>query len=473
MSRIQSFLSDRLGWPQYLKPFMEKPLPEESGWAVTLGSVLVLLFITQAATGIFLAMYYNPSPDHAYQAIHFIMNDVFLGRILRGIHHWGASAMVVLVFIHLSVSFFQGAFKPPREVTWMIGVCLFLLVLGFGFTGYLLPWDQKAYWATVVGTNIPRDIPVIGSIITRFLLAGDTVSGLTLTRFYAIHTLLLPALTALCIGAHIYLVRVHGISEHSSTSAEGPSETIKNESSYRFFPEHLARASISFVIVLSIIMVLSIFAQIPGEDIAGTNDPSYLPRPEWYYMWLFQMLTFFSGKTEIIGSLVIPFVGISLLFLLPFLSRTPRKSAADRPVETAIGVLCLVSITYLSIMGIANSKPYGEIIRIPDRQLTASETAGLNIYVERECAYCHHILGAGGRREGPDLSNVVAKDRTKDWLVQFIKNPQSTSPWSIMPKYDLNQKELHSLADFILSLEFKSHGVKTITKNDVVKGNIQ
>jgi len=466
VSRIRLFLSDRLGWPEYLKPFMEKPLPDNLNWTVTLGSVLVLLFVVEAATGMLLAMYYNPSPDFAYKAVDYIMEQVFMGRILRGIHHWGASAMVIIVFTHLMTCFFYGAFKPPREITWMIGVCLFLLTLGFGFTGYLLPWDQKAYWATVVGTNIPRDIPVIGQFITKLLLGGETVSGLTLTRFYAIHTLILPALTAMCIGIHIYLVRIHGISEHDSEHPENIN-TDEPSGSYRFFPEHLSKASIAFTIVFSIILMLSLFAEIPREEVAGTIDPDYLPRPEWYYMWLFQLLTFFSGKSELIGSLVIPASGVALLFCLPFLSRSPSKSPWDRPIAIAISIACLTGIVYLSIIGISNSKPYGEIIRVPDRKMTSSERSGLQIFADRECAYCHHILGVGGRREGPDLSNVVKKGRTREWLMDFIKDPQAVSPWSIMPKYNLDKNELSQLADFMRSLDFKRHGVKTLTRKDL------
>ena len=279
MSSLRSFLSDRFGWPEYLKPFMEKPLPADLNWTVTLGSVLALLFVIEAATGMFLAMYYNPSPDHAYQSIRFIMDEVLLGQILRGIHHWGAGAMVIIVFTHMSASFFYGAFKPPRELTWIIGVCLLLLTLGFGFTGYLLPWDQKAYWATVVGTNIPRDIPIIGNWIARVLLAGDTVSGLTLTRFYAIHTLLLPAFTALCIGAHIYMVRIHGISEHGET--DHGSQKPADDTGYHFFPEHLARVSVVFAAVFGVILILALFAEIPTEDIAGTIDAGNfcVPKP--------------------------------------------------------------------------------------------------------------------------------------------------------------------------------------------------
>jgi ubiquinol-cytochrome c reductase cytochrome b subunit len=456
-----------------------------------------LLFAVQAVTGMILAFYYNPSPEQAYTSINFIMNDVAMGGILRGIHHWGASAMVILVFIHLASNFFSGAFKAPREVTWIIGIALFLLTLGFGFTGYLLPWDQKAYWATVVSANIPRDIPLVGKFIARLMLGGDTVSGLTLTRFYAIHTLLLPALTAFFILFHIYLVRVHDIVGH------GEEKSSEEEKTYRFFPEHLFRCSVAFGVVICIIFFLAIFADVPLENVAGTVDPTYLPRPEWYYMWLFQLLTFFPGKFEIFGSLVIPIGVIIILFCLPFLSKTDLRGMAERPLATAVGVTCLVGVVYLTLMGFEGARSYGDVIVVPDRkltqteqkglkiytdrlmgfegarsygnvvvvpdrQLTQTEQKGLKIYTDRECAYCHNIIGRGGRLQGPDLSNVVVKNRTKEWLRRFIKDPQAISPWSIMPKYDLSQEELSDLSDFILSLDFDSYGAKRISRQEVI-----
>ncbi len=472
MSRVRSFLSDRFGWPEYLKPFMEKPLPAGLGWTVTLGSILVLLFIVQAATGMFLAMYYNPSPEHAYRSIEFIMGEVTLGPILRGVHHWGAGAMVIILLIHMMDGFFSGAFKNPREMTWVFGVFLLLLILGFGFTGYLLPWDQKAYWATVVGTNIPRDLPIVGRWTTRVLLGGDTVSGLTLTRFYAIHTLMFPAATALSIAAHVYLVRIHGISSPPSET-EPPSEAVQEDSGYHFFPEHLSRASVVFTAVFCIILILAVFAEVPKEDVAGTIDPDYLPRPEWYYMWLFQLLTFFSGRAEVIGSLLIPIFGILLLFAVPFISRSPARHPKDRPLATAVGVTFLVGIVYLGVVGTANSRPYGRTIRIPDRTLTQSEQSGLQLFADRECAYCHHILGSGGRREGPDLSNVTARDRTREWLVDFIRNPKEVSPWSIMPKYNLSTAQLEALSDFVLALDFGKYPPKTVSREDAMRGKVQ
>lgn len=465
MRRFFSYLSDRIGYEAYLKPFLDKPLSGDLNWTFTLGSVLALLFIVQAVTGALLAAYYNPSPDYAYQSIDYIMQEVFMGKILRGIHHWGAGAMVVLVVFHMVTNFFYGSYKPPRELTWIFGVGLLLVTLGFGFTGYLLPWDQKAYWATVVGTSVPEDIPLVGELITRVIRGGEEVSGLTLTRFYSIHTLVLPALLFFLMVVHIYLVRIHDIAGHWDQDHPG-----KQESS-PFYPDHLLKSAVAFAIVFSAVILLAIFVDPPREDIAMTPDPSYLPRPEWYYLWLFQMLTYFSGSLELFAGVAIPVGGVLLLILLPFLSKTPLRSPADRPLATAVGAMCLAGVVFLSLMGYAGSKPYGNVVVVPDRKLTTAEMKGVEVWVERDCAYCHRVMGRGalGPREGPDLSNVIAKDRTKEWLVNMIKDPKSISRWTSMPKYDLTEEELNALAEYVLSLDFKRYEVKTIARDDVVK----
>ena len=471
MTRLKNFISNRMGWEPYLKPFLYKKLPSDLGWSATLGSLCALIFVIEAITGMLLAMYYNPSPELAYTSINYITNDVFLGRVVRGIHHWGAGAMVLLVFVHMMTNFFSGSFKAPREVTWVIGVTLFLLTLGLGFTGYLLPWDQKAYWATVVSSNIPRDIPIIGDFITRLMLGGDRVSGLTLTRFFATHMLVLPSLMVMCIAFHIYQVRVHGMAEHkvSITAGKKPVKPA-GDRIYRFYPEQLYQSSIAFVIVFAVILLLAVYGHVPLENPVGTIDESYLPRPEWYYMWLFQMLTFFSGSSEVVGSLAIPIGGILILFLMPWLSKTSLQGLADRPLATAVGTAGVIGIIYLTIMGFAGAMPYGEVLPVPDRHLTTSEQQGMQLFVKRECAYCHNINGKGGRIEGPDLANTVAKDRSHEWLMQMIKDPQQISRWSIMPKYDLKDDQLKGLADFILALDFKSLPMKIITKEQALAG---
>jgi quinol-cytochrome oxidoreductase complex cytochrome b subunit len=303
------------------------------------------------------------------------------------------------------------------------------------------------------------------------------------------------------IAFHIYLVRAHGVAEEEEnpspspgTPGEGrgegspvPRESVARDESradplpehrergqehervYRFFPEHLWRSSIVFVGVFLILLGLSLWAHIPREPVAGTLVDSYLPRPEWYYMWLFQLLTLFPGKLEWVGSLVIPMLGVSLLFLLPFLGK-PRSpmGVRNRPIPLAIGSTVIVAIAYLTCMGFAGAKPYGETIRVPDRQLTPSEQRGLYLYADRQCAYCHQIEGTGGHRVGPDLSNEVAKHHEVDYLMRYIHDPRSVNRTSIMPKYDLPEADLRALADFIRSLDFSKATAKTVTREQAM-----
>ena len=207
--RIYAWLDERVGLQGIYKDVLDRPEPRGSWWN-TLGSASLFLFVLQGVTGIFLTTYYTPSPDHAYDSITYIMNGVAFGWLIRGIHHWGATLMVVVVFIHLLRVFVTASFKYPRELTWLIGVGLLLLTLGMGFTGYLLPWDQRAYWATTVGTQIAGTVPLIGEFILKALRGGAELSALTLQRFFSAHIWMLPALLAGLIGAHLYLVIRHG-----------------------------------------------------------------------------------------------------------------------------------------------------------------------------------------------------------------------------------------------------------------------
>lgn len=460
---MRGYLKDRLGFEGFSKVILQKPIGADVNWLYTLGSLSLFLFLIQVATGIILAFYYVPSPDHAYQSVEYIVNEVPFGKLVHGIHHWAASFMVVVVFLHMIRVFFFGAYKPPRELTWITGVFLFLITLGFGFTGYLLPWDQKAYWATVVGTSVPKDIPLIGDFLVGLLRGSEEVSALTLTRFYSIHMLLLPTLTVVLIAAHIYLMRVHDMAGHWNDN--DPRKKVKHP----FFPDHVLKDVTVTAAVLLVLVALAIFVEPKREDIAGTLDPTYLPRPEWYFMWLFKLLTYFPGKAEIIGSLAIPVGGVIVLLLLPFLGRTRLRSPADRPIVTAVGLMCIVGLIYASSMGIADSKPYGQIVVVPDRTLTQKEMMGLRVWVERDCAYCHNVKGRGGRREGPDLSNIIVKDREKDWIIKCIKDPKSISKWNIMPKYDLTNQELDALAGYLLSLDFKHYDLKVIPRGKVIR----
>lgn len=205
-------LDERLGVRAVWAAIMDRHIPRSVNWWYTLGSASLFVFTLQAVTGIFLANYYVPTPDHAYDSVQYINSEVIFGQFVRGLHHWGASAMVVLVVAHMLRIIVMGAYKYPREFTWVVGVFLLLLTFGFGFTGYLLPWDEKAYWATTVGTNMAGTMPVIGGFVLRVLRGGSDLGAVTLARFFAFHVLLLPALITILIGVHLFMVIKIGIS---------------------------------------------------------------------------------------------------------------------------------------------------------------------------------------------------------------------------------------------------------------------
>ena len=210
-TRLATWLDERIHWRGVWQAVFLRKVPKVN-WLYTLGSATLFVALNQAVTGILLTLYYVPTPDHAYDSVQFITQEVTAGWLIRGLHHWGASAMVVLCVLHMLRVILHGAYKFPREVTWWTGVILLVVVIAFGFTGYLLPWDQKAYWATTVGTRIAGVTPVIGDALLRLLRGGEELSAVTLARFYGIHVWVLPAALLLLIGFHMYLVIRIGIS---------------------------------------------------------------------------------------------------------------------------------------------------------------------------------------------------------------------------------------------------------------------
>lgn len=210
--KIANWFDERVGWRSIWESVFERKIPRVN-WLYTLGSATLLTVFNQGITGILLTIYYVPTPDHAYDSVQYITTQVSAGWLIRGLHHWGASAMVLLTFLHMLRVLFLGSYKFPREVTWFTGVALFIITIGFGFTGYLLPWDQKAYWATTVGTRIIGVIPVIGDSLLRIVRGGEGISPLTLTRFFGVHVWVLPLTLLILLGIHLYLVISIGISE--------------------------------------------------------------------------------------------------------------------------------------------------------------------------------------------------------------------------------------------------------------------
>jgi menaquinol-cytochrome c reductase cytochrome b subunit len=226
---VVDWVDERTSLSPGVRWMLFRKVPKGTNWFYTLGSATMFAFLAQAVTGVFLAMYYDPNPVNAYESIRYITNEVFLGQLVRGMHLWGASVMVVLIFLHMGRTFFFGAYKYPRELNWVIGVVLLVLTMVMGFTGYLLPFDQRSYWATVVGVNINGTGPLLGPFLSDFLRAGPEFGATTLSRFYAIHMLLVPGALAALIGAHLYLVAKLGTTAPPWMKAEQSSDLRKSE----------------------------------------------------------------------------------------------------------------------------------------------------------------------------------------------------------------------------------------------------
>ena len=306
------WLEERTGIESAIKHFLDEDIPGSSGWHQVFGSIAMFLFLTQVFTGIMLAFNYAPTPGEAYNSLKFIVTELTAGRLMRGLHHWGASMMIVIVVLHMVQTFLWGAYKKPREATWMLGVVLLLVTLAFGLTGYLLPWDNRAYWGTVVTTQIAGQAPVMGKYVQQLMGAeGGIVGVVTFARFYAVHVLLLPPITMLLIGLHVFLVRKHGV-------APAPVETKPMK---KFYPQQVFKDTLAIFVVFVILFSLAIAAKVPIGRLADPTDTSYIPRPEWYFMFLFQTLKFFDGPLEVIGSVILPTMAILALFalnILPF-----------------------------------------------------------------------------------------------------------------------------------------------------------
>ena len=346
---IKRFLKERLPL-EALDTHLRKPLPKHINLLFSLGSLAMFLLLLQAATGAFLAFYYSPSPEHAHNAVTYISEEVPFGAFVRGLHHWGASAMVIIVVLHLLRVVLYSSYKAPRELTWIFGVLLLLIVLGFGFTGYLLPWDEKAYWATVVGVEIASTAPGLGDFVAKVMRGGSEIGAVTLSRFYALHTIWLPWLAFGLVGVHLFFVRYYG----SSGTPKNTPEEMKTGKP--FYPHQVFEDVVGMLILFVVLAAVAIFVPVPLEDVADPTNADYDPRPEWYFLFLFQLLKYFQGPFEIIGTFVIPTVGMLLLLFLPFLDRSERVVLWKRPIALTVTSVSVVGIVVLTILGGTSKK---------------------------------------------------------------------------------------------------------------------
>ena len=292
LSNLNDWLDHRTGLATAVREFMLEDIPASSGWQQVFGSVAVFLFMTQVFTGVLLAFNYAPTPGDAYNSLRYILTELTGGRLIRGLHHWGASMMIVIVVLHMVQVFLWGAYKKPREATWIVGVVLLLVTLAFGLTGYLLPWDNRAYFGTVVTTQIAQSAPGMGPYIARLMgVGGGGVGVVTFARFYGMHVLLLPPATILLIALHVFLVRKHGV-------APEPGDELLPKK--QFFPMQVFKDTVAIFIAFAILFTLAMVARVPLEKLADPTDTAYIPRPEWYFLFLFQTLKLFPGPLEVV-----------------------------------------------------------------------------------------------------------------------------------------------------------------------------
>lgn len=401
-----------------MRAFLSKKVPPNLPVSYTLGSIALMLFLTQIATGIFLAVYYAPTPDHAHESLRWLESSISGGRLLRAMHHWGASFLVVVVLMHLLRVVLYGSYRKPREVNWIVGAKLLLFILAFGLTGYLLPWDQKAYWATQVTLNIAKSVPLIGPFMARVLGGGEQLGALTLTRFYAIHVLILPMIAIGLVVMHVALVQKHGSSGPPSYTGD---PKVDGET---FHPRQSARDAIAMAVVFSALLILAMLRPAPLEPLADPTDAAYIPRPEWYFLGLFQLLKYFPGRLEIIGTVILPGIGTALLFLLPWLDRSADRKYGSRKLVIAGSLGAFAAAGALTLLGAMDTGGVPEATWRAEHRTPFFAAAAPRIAERRDCASCHREDGFGA---GPPLVGA-SWTRNATWIRAHLSDPTFVAP---------------------------------------------
>ena len=461
--RILDWLEHRTGLESAVRHFLYEDIPASAGWHQVLGSVALFSFMIQVLTGILLAFNYAPTPGDAHSSVQYIMTEVTGGKLIRGLHHWGATLMIIVVVLHMAQVFVWGAYKKPREATWIVGIFLLLMTLGFGLTGYLLPWDNRAYWGTVVTTQIAAKSPGLGAYIERLLGSEGGIGVVTFARFYTVHVMLLPLLMTLVIGLHVYLVRRHGV-------APAPDDNAPRK---KFFPEQVFKDTVAVFVTFCVLFGLAMTINAPLGRLADPTDTTYVPRPEWYFLFLFQTLKFFEGPLEVVGAHILPGLAVATLAMAPFIDRGKLRKVTQR--TTAWGIVLLAGALWagLTIAAIRSTPPEGADVEAFSEMhewqtLSPEELAGIG-YFRRENCYSCHVLGTKGKAVGPDLTKVSAK-RDAAWLIAHFKNPAEKMPGSTMPPVQLADSQLNTLAAFLMKLKPSNVEALDSAPDPIVKG---
>lgn len=353
-ARVHQWVDERFGWEELTAPLRKKTVPVHrySYWYF-LGGITLFLFVIQVVTGALLLLYYRPGANEAFESVQFIMTQVQFGWLVRSIHSWSANLMVFTALAHMFSVMFLKAYRKPRELTWVSGMLLLFLVLGFGFSGYLLPWNTLAYFATKVGTEIPGQIPIIGKPILIFLRGGEDVTGVTLNRFFGFHVAILPGIATLLILLHVGLIQWFGISVPPKLEPEWK-QLPPSRREMRFFPNFALRELMAWYVALAVLGALAaLFPWNLGEKADPFASAPAGIKPEWYFLFMFQSLKLIPSKILGVDGELIGVLGFGALaaiaVLLPFLDR--EKPFNTRRWITSLGVLAVAYMVAMTIYG--------------------------------------------------------------------------------------------------------------------------
>jgi quinol-cytochrome oxidoreductase complex cytochrome b subunit/mono/diheme cytochrome c family protein len=472
LNSLADWLDERTGYRKLVHEALEEPIPGGARWRYVFGSALSTTFLIQLATGLLLMFSYSPSSSTAWGSVFYIHDQMLLGWFIRGIHHFGSQAMIVLLAMHLLQVLFAGAYRAPREVNWWFGLALLFVTLGFSLTGYLLPWDQKGYWATKVATNIMGGAPGLGPYLQKVVVGGGDYGNQTLTRFYGLHVGLLPALFVLCLAAHVALFRRHGLTPplHAHKRATGT-----------FWPEQLFMDTVASVIVFGTLVALVLVEG--GANLDAPADPAssdYPARPEWYFLSLFQLLKYFPGKQEMIGTIVIPGAIVVVMLLIPLFDRIlPNRLAHFLACSLVFGLVG--GAGYLTYEAWQSDRHNPQFVESRKKADESRERAlmlaadGLppegSMYIllrdpythgravlGSKCLGCHHHDGKGaGEQSGSDLKDFGSYA----WVRGLLEKPGSPTYFGKVAQCDgmaewkkgskLSKGQLDDVAAFVAS----------------------
>jgi ubiquinol-cytochrome c reductase cytochrome b subunit len=468
LKSLGNWFDTRIGFRETLLPILRHPVPRSidgpMGWWYVFGSASMTLLAIQILTGIGLALVYVPSAGEAYESLLYLDYQQPLGWFLRALHYYAGSGMVVMLLVHMTQVFLHGAYKYPRELTWMVGVVLLLCTLGMFFSGQILRWDPDAYWGLGVAGSMAGRVPVIGPWVVQLLLGGEIIGGDSLSRFFALHVFVIPGALLFFLGLHLWLVLKCGIS-----APPVPGETVdpntydaeyheELKTGVPFFGDALLKDMLFSA--LAVIVVVAIAVIVGPKGPTGPPDPTLAganPRPEWPFLWLFALLSLSPPSTETFIILAFPLIVIAILFLVPLVSNRGQRAPSRRPAAVLLVIVVYTLLGVLTYQG--TTAPWSPQMTawtsdpIPERivkQCTPLELQGSLVLQYKNCRNCHALDDVGGRR-GPDLTSVGTR-LTRDQLIDQVSN--GTPGGGNMPAYgkQMSPVEMTALVEFLVSL---------------------